>query len=308
MDYFVSVLWMRRKELTEWGEKKEKVQTFFLGEDFDVSVKLIVEFVRKKYATAKNIRVNGLNEDILEIIVRNAVKQKIISAIAQEYIKYSFEGKEWSEVEKLTLSSKRWLTQTIGKCAEGIKSSIDGKISLAKTDKKCEVHISNCNIVEADTVKRSRATYSAEKLLQWAEMEGIFGRIQNFNKNVVAAHEDSKKYCFEKGFSSSDFEETWDRNVFFQKVKKHISRKLGEIYAEAKINGGDWDEICSKKLSDDEWIKVQIDLIVESVKERIDKALRISSLDDGGYCFGDCYSGSGNAIAPDDDYDIINSI
>ena len=81
-----------------------------------------------------------------------------------------------------------------------IKGSIDGKISLAKTDKKCEVDISNCNIVEADTVKRSRATYSAEKLLQWAEMEGIFGRIENFDKKVVAAHEDSKEYCFKKGF------------------------------------------------------------------------------------------------------------
>ena len=96
--------------------------------------------------------------------------------------------------------------------------------------------------------------------------------------------------------------------MFFQKVKKHISRKLGEIYAEAKINGGDWDKICSEKLSDDEWIKVQINQIVMSVKERIDEALRKSYPDDRGYCYGDYYSGSGHSPAPDDDDDIINSI
>jgi len=306
MDYCVSLGLVTRRQLADWGNSKKEVAEFFLSEGFQTSVKLVWEAI-KKYCEAKKIRVKGLNQDIGKEIVRDAVKQSIISKLAEEYVKGSLEGRDWSEAIKLTLRNETWLKTTIIESASnGIASSIEGKKSFVETYKKGDIHISDSWIIEHDDSKKEIVTYSQEKLFQWAISEGVFARIQNLDEKVERAHIELRAYSFKRGIPYYAFAEVLDINVFFQRIKNRIAKELGNVWAEVKINGGDWDTSSSQILSDDEWLQKQINAISEFVMKRIDEINREDN--DNGYCFGDCYNGSGRRVGTDDDEDRLHSI
>ena len=302
MDYCVSLGFVTRRQLTDWGNSKKEIEEFFSETDFQAYVEIVWEGIKKNCA-AKKIRVNGLEEEIGKETIEQSVKQSIIKKLSEEYVGASLKGRDWSEIVESTLRNSIWLRSTIIETASnGIASRIEGKRSWAKTYKKGDIHISDSWIIEPDDSKKEIVAYSREELLQWAIGKGLFERIQNFDEKVKGAHAELRNYSYKKGIPDYAFVELLDTSVFSQKIKKKIAEKLGAIYAEVKINGGNWDEICSEKLSDDEWLQKQINAIAESIKKKIEELIK-KTQDDRGHCYGDYYSGSGHTIAPDDSDD-----
>ena len=305
MDYCVSLGNITTRELMDWGNSKGEVREFFSGEDF----KKFVEEVREKtieYCDAKKIRVQGIEEEIGIKTIEESLEQSIIAKLAEENVKSSFEGKEWSEVAKSTLDSQTWLRTTIAQSTSGIISRVYGRYDLAKTYGKESSHISQSWLIVPDDTRRDIALYSIEGLVQWGISEGVFERIRNLDLKVQEAFNQLRRYSSEKGILNYSFPELLSCDKLKRKVQMQIAKELGDVYATVNIKGGNWAKICEGKLSDDEWVQRQVDVIKEAVEKKMEELRK--TVDDLGYCYGDSYSSSWKPNHDDDAEDRIHSI
>lgn len=271
-------------ELEDWGNSKQEVRDLMQEKSFQEYISEICASVGTYYQE-KRTQISGIQEEEGKQIIEGKIRQDIILSLAEENAIASFTGKSWNDIATITLENRKWLRDKMGETVKRIIGLVDGRISLAKVDRKngenLNIGISDCWLVAPKIRKIEIGIYPIEKLRQWAESKEEFVKAVRdceFKTAIRDRRNGLGKVCEDNSIPIYFFEDLETVDSLEQKITERTVQKLAEAQAIASITGESWKSVANRTILDKKWLDEQIncscDFWLERIKDKIKERRR----------------------------------